>query len=545
MSASVHYKHMALIGLDGADWRLLSPLIETGTMPVLAGLVKQGASGNLESTMRPESSVAWSSFLTGVNPGKHGIYGFMQQHVGEPGRYEIANGSHIRAPRFWDRLAEHGITTGLIHVPFTYPPTPIDGYCISGMMTPSTEAAFAYPDSLKPYLLKRFPHLSFDTVEGGHDRSKLIEEGIAFTRFQGDLSLHLIEKRPVNLFSVVLTAIDRVQHFAWPNIPSGDPSSAEIVGAMPADLITFYQTVDEVIGQIIDRLPTESLVMLLSDHGFNGVGRKFYVNKWLEQEGYLALKGAQASGRRQIVKLMQWLKENRLARQLKRQFLPDEWGPAAFQATASAWAVDLAHTKAYFSPDGGIRFNQDLTIAERNRLKAELSERLLAIRDPENGIGPIAAVFDGASLYSGPQAGHAPDLMIEPQRESRNAQENYILVRGNEPDDPLFSPSAPYNGNHAQQGMIVLSGHGIRSANNLSAHMLDVVPTVFAALGVPLPTYLDGQPLLDLFDETQRPIPQVDRRDLSDFDHDLSPMPDPDEDQQAVEERLRNLGYID
>lgn len=124
-----------VIGLDGATFRVIDPLVARGELPGLARLMAGGTRGTLESTLPPLSPTAWASFITGKNPGKHGIFDFLRRR---PGSYEFlpVNGASIRARTLWSRLSEGGVRVGVVNVPMTYPPPPVNGFIISGMDSP-------------------------------------------------------------------------------------------------------------------------------------------------------------------------------------------------------------------------------------------------------------------------------------------------------------------------------------------------------------------------------------------------------------------------
>ena len=105
-----------------------------------------GSRCTLRSTIRPEGSLAWASFSTGVNPGKHSLFGFVRI---EPGTYRsrVLTAYDVKAPRFWQIAGQAGKRVGIINVPMTYPPEPVNGYLVAGMLTPGT-ARLAYPSEL-------------------------------------------------------------------------------------------------------------------------------------------------------------------------------------------------------------------------------------------------------------------------------------------------------------------------------------------------------------------------------------------------------------
>ncbi|HZD55089.1 MAG TPA: alkaline phosphatase family protein, partial [Anaerolineales bacterium] len=126
-----------LVGLDAACWEYLNPLVETGRMPTLGNLVSSGTWGKLHSTMPPWTPTAWSSIITGKNPGKHGVFDMLWRR---PGTYEfiLSNARTREGTPFWKRLNQHGIRVGLVNIPFTHPPDEVDGFVVSGFGTPSS-----------------------------------------------------------------------------------------------------------------------------------------------------------------------------------------------------------------------------------------------------------------------------------------------------------------------------------------------------------------------------------------------------------------------
>ncbi len=130
---------IAIVGLDGATWDLAGPFMEAGEMPTLRRLVTRGVSGVLRSTTPPVTFPAWSSFMTGVNPGKHGIFDFTRRL---PGTYEIAfvTSRDRRVPTIWQLLSEAGRRVAVLGVPTTYPPEAVNGIVVGGFDSPVATA---------------------------------------------------------------------------------------------------------------------------------------------------------------------------------------------------------------------------------------------------------------------------------------------------------------------------------------------------------------------------------------------------------------------
>jgi len=542
---------VVVIGLDGMDWRLLMPAIAAGELPTLARLVREGASGPLRSTIRPESSVAWSSFATGVNPGKHGVYGFVHHDTGTYD-FRLANSTNIGVPKFWDILGDAGRKVGLINIPFTYPPSPVNGFLVSGMLTPGKHVDFTHPETLKKQLLTRFDgEYMFDASEGKYDKKRLLADVASYTQQQLETASWLMQEEAWDTFVVVFTGPDRLQHFFWAD-KMEQHSHHNSDGIYGSTLNDHFKCLDDAIAQILSHVPRESVVMLMSDHGFNGVGRRFYVNRWLVRAGYLSLNsmttsfigGFAAQG-------LSRMKEVPLLRQIKRSLLPTAWGPATFKTAVFTQPIDWKNTQVYYAPDGGLRINCKGREPEGivppgdpyESLCEELREKLLALTDIETGFHPVARVYKKEELYNGNYTNQAPDLILEPDRSAENDLANYLLEGSLDLDGSVFTTSDPYSGNHAQDGILIVWGSNIRPQKDMpTCQIIDIAPTLLAMQGVSIPDYMDGKFLDILFQPNQIPtatyitavVPTRQVQANNSIDNN-----------SVVEDRLRNLGYLD
>jgi predicted AlkP superfamily phosphohydrolase/phosphomutase len=265
-----------IIGLDGADWRILQPLINAGKLPALAGLIQEGCHGPLRSTIRPESSVAWSSFATGVWPGEHGVFSFLR-HEDNSYNFKLANASSIGAPRFWKPLGDAGHKVGLVNVPFSYPPQPINGFLVGGMMTPGIDVAFTHPPDLQERILARFPEYMLDAADDIGERKTLIESADNYTRQQLDLALFLMREEEWDVFTIVFTALDRLQHYFWRDMDPLHPAHDSEEFARYGQVIESHLVaLDDAVARLVEESPEGTLTLVMSDHGFNGCANRFY-----------------------------------------------------------------------------------------------------------------------------------------------------------------------------------------------------------------------------------------------------------------------------
>jgi predicted AlkP superfamily phosphohydrolase/phosphomutase len=539
---------VGVVGMDGADWRLLRPWIERGELPAIARLVREGAVGPLRSTVRPESSVAWSSFATGVNPGKHGVLGFAERVAGSYS-FRLASGASIRVPRFWELAGERGLSVGLLNVPFTYPPSPVNGFLVTGMLTPGTHVPFTHPPQLGARLIERFGDWKFDVGDWGGDKGVLVERVRLLTRQQRDAALFLLREQPRDLFIVVFEGGDRLQHILWADAdechPLHDPGEGHRFGGA---LLAHYRELDDAVSAIVETLPGDTLIFLVSDHGFNGCARRFHVNRWLAEQDLLA----PAEGGPGAASLLLRAGSSGWLRHVKRALFPARWDSLGLRCAAFARSVDWPRTRAFFGADGGVRINlrgrepQGLVPpGEYDAFRDGLRRELLAVRDPETGRPVFSAVFTREELYSGPALETAPDLVAEPRRDGADAGLNVVLDGSLEPHGiPAFGLSLPHTGNHAPEGILVAWGEGVAEGRRVEgASIIDLAPTILAALGVAAPPHVDGRVLAGLFapDGLARPRP------VEIAGPGLIGRPAPSfgrDDEALVEERLANLGYL-
>ena len=206
-----------VIGIDGVTFDLIHPWAEAGDLPNLAAIARNGASGELRSTIPPNSAPAWTSFMTGMNPGKHGVYGFTRVEPREGYAIRVNSGAVRRAQTVYQLLTEQGRRSIVLNVPMTYPPDPIDGLVVTGIATPGMESQFTYPPELRDEVFRLLPDYILD-VRGwgvtavGERRAHILEDILRMVDTRTRLALHLMRTQPWDLFTIVFTATDRAQH---------------------------------------------------------------------------------------------------------------------------------------------------------------------------------------------------------------------------------------------------------------------------------------------------------------------------------------------
>src|SRR5579862_1380322 len=271
----------------------MGPLLASGKLPYLAAMLSEGVENKLYSTILPLSPTAWSSFATGKNAGKHGIYDFSKR-VKTSYDYAPTTSGDQKSRTMWDVIGDLGGRSIIVNVPLTYPPKPLKGFMISGFPTPTEKQDYTYPKDLIPILKERFGdyHIHKPKVLYRKGREEEItQELINITRQQTEITKYLMKSIAWNLTVSVYDATDVYGHYFWAyldkNHPKYDPKLAGPVRQMVEDI---HVELDKAIGELLREAGPEALKMVISDHGFGPVYYGVYVNNWLLEQKYMHFK---------------------------------------------------------------------------------------------------------------------------------------------------------------------------------------------------------------------------------------------------------------
>ena len=546
-----------VLGFDGATFDLIRPAVERGELPGFGRLMREGTWGVLRSTLPADSPSAWTSFATGVNPGRHGVYGFMARHL-DSYDYEIGSSAMVRVPTLWERAGSHGLRVGIINVPFTYPPRPVNGFLAAGMMTPDLKSPFTHPPELREALLRAIPNYSISHGLGrgrGDSREILVRNFASSIATREQAMRWLAEKYDPDVLICVFTVLDRLQHFLWADMderhPEHDPSAPrEYVEAIGAA----YRQLDGIVLRALEAADDETLIVVLSDHGFEAVARTFYVNAWLVERGLLVLKGGRPEPSLWISGMA------RLARGALA-FLPGTGGlrerlrARRLISQAFTRAIDWSRTCAWFGLDRGLWLNVEgrdplgmvKSAGEYDRLRSQLIAELESLEDPETGNAVVRKVHRREDVHHGPELSRAPDLVIEPARNANDPRGRYVLSErlGFHGPGRFVGPSAPISGYHTPEGILLVRGRGVQpGAQMTGAEIVDVAPSILGAMGVLGGREMDGR---ELFGARGCEVSGGERP----FDKSVGPsvakesVAMSESDRRQVEEQLKSLGYLD
>ncbi len=552
-------RRTVLLGLDGATFDLLGPWMEQGHLPNLQRLVRQSAWGELASTVPPTTAPAWTACFTGVNPGKHGIFDFRESPFFDARRPLISSRS-VRAPKLWHLLNGHGRKAGVLNVPITYPPEPLDGFLVSGMMTPGPEVAFTYPPELKEELYRAVPDYVINVdipqydVEDERDAVAFLDEIDRTFERRVQALFFLMETRPWDFLMVVFIIMDRIQHLLWKYFQ--DPESRFYAMArgprLRVRIAESYQRVDAFLGQLMDRLDADTDLIVVSDHGFGSTRAWINVNCWLQREGLLRVRPRVQLRKRLFYEAMR-LNSSRLVQTL----IPGPLRRAirrGVRRTRSTFRSDLVesidweHTQAFFAsiPCQGIYVNVrrdgEGVVGpgpDYEALRERLRRGLLELRDPATGERVVDEVYFREEVYQGPYAHWAPDVLFVARNYSYLGRE---LLGTREVIETSMNWA---NGFHRPNGIFLARGRGFRVGERIdAARILDIAPTILYRMGLPIPTYMDGRPLQQALTAewvaAHRPVSEEASLEAPvGVAESYS-----DEESAAIEARLRGLGYM-
>ncbi len=507
---------VVIVGLDGATFDVIRPMFEQGRMKNFKELADKGSSGTLTSTILPLSATAWTSFATGVNPGKHSIYDFSRR-VKSSYQHVPTTSVDRGARSVWRYASDAHKKCCIVNVPLTYPPERVNGIMISGFPYPETKRDFAYPREVLAdikndlgitHLHKPSPHF----LRAGDER-KLVDQLFEITSKQTEVVKYLLRRESWDLFVTVFDATDVISHFFWryidPKNPKYDEKKAREFGPLFYDV---YESVDRAYGDIRRSLSeAEDNIFVISDHGFGPVYYAVYMNNWLIKNNYLKLKRSLGTRlRRQFFRI--GITTDFLFRTAKKLRLV---GTGTFAYSTKSLSLQMAkkfsltlddvdwkETEVYSygnygqfflnvrgrEPDGRVESGN-----QYRRLVSELIMKLQQLKDPKTGRQLFDLIFTKDQIYFGPFVELAPDIVFFDSTMTYRAHRLFEFGSRN-----MIAPDPIYSGSHRMDGILIAGGPDVAHREGVRAKLIDIAPTISHLLGLPVSTEMDGRVMLDI-----------------------------------------------
>ena len=564
-----------VIGLDGATFDLIDPWVKEGRLPNLARCLDKGTRARLRSTPLSNSAQAWSSFITGKNAGKHGIYDFFEPKRDDYG-IRFINASFRKGNTLWRILSEAGKSVGVINVPITYPAEEINGFIIPGLDAPGVDKDnFSYPSGIVQTLQENAGGYILEAGIWGYIRrgephlavEKLLESIEVRTR----AAIFLLKRYQPDFFMVVFTESDKVQHHFWKYM---DPErrESEIYADKPyaQAILKVYQRIDQSIGELLKETGENSTTFIMSDHGAGPASNKtMFINKWLsgigllayESNGDIVRKGKRVL--RQILSVTDEVVKKRLSRRMKERLL--RYFPELrnrVDSLLSLQGIDWSRTYAYSRENHpaifiNLKGRESSGIVSAGREYEDVCKKIIKelgkIKCPETNGKVVGRVFRKEEVYSGEELYRAPDIIFEwknhsyVHRPSEPGTNNGFLRRLSQEElersENLIRPS----GIHRDHGILISFGKHIKNEKGLpEASIMDLAPTILYRSGIPVPSDMDGRVLFEFFEKDFADKNLIRQTPVnSEIISENKTVTYSGNESKSIEERLRGLGYID
>jgi predicted AlkP superfamily phosphohydrolase/phosphomutase len=426
-----------ILALDGTPFSFLQKMMGEGKMPNFAALAKQHSFKRMNSVQPPVSSVAWASFLTGEKPQTHGILSFTERNPATMDWY-TPNAGHLKCKTIVEKLSDLDKRVFIMNVPATYPPKPINGISICGFLGDDILKG-TYPEEQGAFLQKEGYRIDADTSLAKTDFPAFLNDLKSVLEKRIEMMWHYFEQEEWDFFMTHIMETDRLHHFTWEFMESGNPHFVDLYDR-------FYGRLDKLIGEVVKRIDDQTALMLLSDHGFTTLKKEVYLNNWLWQNDYL------------------------------RFTKPVPQNLNDIHPESKAYA--LYPGRIFINLKGREKNGCVATGQEYESLRLEIKHKLFELIEPVSSEKIIKNVFYGEELYNSPAnidlnnntfADYADIIAI--------AHDGYDL-KGQLWNKELFSKTV-FNGMHTfDDAFVLFTGKNIKnnlSISDLAGYVFDIV----------------------------------------------------------------------
>ena len=543
-----------IVGLDGGTLDLVRPWAEEGYLPTFKRLMEEGLSHDLSVELPPGTVPNWPSFMTGKNAGKHGVIHWFARED-RFSRWSIVNSHSIREKTLWEILGDYGKESIVMNVPLTYPPKPMKGLMITGLLTPPSAKDFTHPFELRNEIDSKVGRYMIypDAIYREGREEKFLVSLLKTLDVRFRTSRYLMKMYPWDLFMIVFSETDAIQHAFWKFIDPLHPSYDERLAHFGRGILQVYQKIDTFLEEYLNILEKGTTLIIMSDHGAGSLYKKFYTNNWLRSLGLLTLKRDIWS------QLKDFSFRHGLTMQNVYRF--------AFKAGLANWRrtvdkkesaeslmrklflsyndIDWDQTQAFaFGGFGQIYLNVKGQPAGSSSstdfyevVRGGIICQLQKMEGPSGG-PLIERVYKREELYFGKNSQRLPDIIFMPRS-------GYV-----DPGDfeffsnRIFDNAIGASGTHSQNGIFIIWGETVESGATLQETKIhDLAPTILCLMDVPVPTDMDGRVLLETLKEEwveMHPVHYIaPGEEFYRQDHTYS-----QDEEKEIREKLKGLGYL-
>ena len=554
-----------MIALDGATLDLLTPWMDAGKLPLLKRLFDEGAGGMLLSTVPWATPTAFASLATGTNPGQHSVYDFGKLIGDDYTAFVPTNGRHIIGHSLWKLLSDADLSSLVVNMPMTYPAEAINGRLVAGIPYPSGSPQLCHP----PYLLHELAERGWDLARNASDDlggsyADYFDGLVDLVKTRGEAVAWLLQQDQPDFTAVHFLETDQAQHRFW-QFMAGEPRHEP--GGPHTDAIPrLYHVVEQAMAQILAAVDDDTVLCVMSDHGFGPTRHQVWLNNWLHQNNFLTLKAGagvrfkqtlyrlglspaairEAAPERLKLAILQFFERqkgralaseletsggvqkkgllDRLTERLAIDFYDLDWSQTRAFSTGTTAVGYVWLNVAGRDPQGIVQSGHDY---EQTR-----QQIAVALRQWD----AVGEVLFREQVWQGVQLADAPDIIVRWAKDTTDAR--YFQTRFS--SHHLIKPVPNDYASHRPEGMFVWHGAGVRENLTVDADLLDLTPTFLWLLDQPVPSYMDGRILTDCF-TLNHPIKTAEIAPPTAKATDPMTL----EDEEALKNTLRGLGYLE
>lgn len=529
-----------LLGLDGATFSILDPLMENGTMQFLKEFVSKGTRTELLSTANPLTPPAWISTITGRSPGNHGVFDFIWAEERKRNVYfTLYNFRDIACETIWSIVSRQNGKACSLNFPMMSPPPAISGCIVPGLVSWKHLRRNVYPPDLYQKL-KELPGFNAKELAWDFDLEKKAEKGVPHEEYENWIKFHIqrekhwfevlryiMKNEPCHLTAIVFDGVDKLLHIGFKYLfPGSFPKNPTPWDLKIRELcLEYFHKLDSFIGETVAIAGPDARIFITSDHGFGPSKEVFRVNAWLHNNGYLKWKD---------IKHLDEKEKKGVERLVDRHFVYLDWEKTTAYAqttTSNGIYIRVANDHNYTGvpPD------------EYNTFRNGLIRKLEAVRDPKTGERIINRILTKEEAYPGTHNRRSPDLTLVMRDHSFISIANKIPVIMERPD---------VEGTHYPEGIFIAKGPGIKAGATLpQMKIIDVAPCLLYSLGLPVPSDFEGFMPKELFDPAflqNHPYRIGEPTKIPDFDiSEREEFTLGTEEEKLIFGRLKALGYVE
>ncbi|MFH1888978.1 MAG: alkaline phosphatase family protein [Candidatus Omnitrophota bacterium] len=502
-----------IIGLDGVSFRLIRRWISDNHLPTLKSLMEKGCYCDLESVYPPLTPAAWTSFYTGKNPGKHGLFDYQYRREGTYEMLPVDSG-RVRSDSLWKILGTYGKKVGVINVPMTYPAQEVNGFMITGLFTPNLsdldKTNFTYPEALKDEIRSNIGryriHPRYFYAKGNID--ELVRDYCELIDQRVETTLYLMRSKPWDLLMMVINETDHIQHQLWhlldPDHPDFDARESEKYRDL---FLRVYRRIDEGIARMLEDIDTENTnIIIMSDHGLGPVYKWINLNTWLLKKGYIRIKKSLRSRLKYIAFLMGFTPAN--AYRMMLRLTKNKGKKGGKLATGKRFLerlflneedIEWERTRAYSLSHMG-QVNINLKGREPRGMVApeDYGDMIRVLRDDLLKAGAdnstadklIAGAFTKDKLFQGPYVDQAADLYLKVARDHYHILGGAAFI-----SNKVIERSYGNSATHRIDGIFIACGPAVKSSGAITERIriFDIAANILYMMKIPIPSDLDGK----------------------------------------------------